>query len=389
MILREQLGVGLPLGVRVARDHRVLGAVVERRPRLVERVDVDGERKLLDERAVAVLRLAERPLGGAHRLLGLLALGDLVHHAVDLVGPAAARAHRHGLVVEPARPPRDVDDAVLARERLAGLDRASVPGDGRLAVVGMDPLRPGVGVGQPLRRRHADHGVDLRAHVDRLAGARLVDVRDDRDLLDQRAEPGLVRHQPLVAAGDLDRRADRLAQRPPELHAAGGELRGGRAVHLDDADCALGGGEGKDEERRRAKRPPRADHRQFRRVVRERPLGGAAAQRDEPPGTLCEEPDPGLAAGQRGGAGGEPARDLVELKGRREVAAELEKRVLTAGGGHLTIPIGATRPALERTGVTGRRAGPAAPATWPPARRPSPRRGTSGMPEATRRIVTP
>ena len=57
--LAEEVGILLPLRMRVAGDDVVLGAVVERRSALVERIDVDGERQLLDERAVAVLGIAE------------------------------------------------------------------------------------------------------------------------------------------------------------------------------------------------------------------------------------------------------------------------------------------------------------------------------------------
>ena len=131
MILAKRSGILLPLGVRVAGDDVVLGAVVERRAALVERVDVDGERQLLDERAVAVLGIAERASDARMRLLGLLALGDLVDHAVDLVGTAAVGRHGDGLVVEPARRARTTSiTPVLERERLAVLDRPRVRRDG-------------------------------------------------------------------------------------------------------------------------------------------------------------------------------------------------------------------------------------------------------------------
>src|SRR4029079_2178018 len=105
----------------------------------------------------------------------------------------------------------------------------------------------------------------------------------------------------------------------------------------------------KDEERRCAKRAPGADDRLLGRVVGKLALRGLCAEQHQPARPLGEEPDPGVAAGQGVGVRGETARDLVELEGRREVAAELEERVLTAWGGHLTLPIGETGPGLERT----------------------------------------
>ena len=347
--LGEEVGILLPLRMRVAGDDVVLRAVVERRPALVERIDVDGEGQLLDERPVAVLGIAEGSLRRPHGLLGLLALGDVVDHAVDLVVTAAVGRHGDGLVVEPARPTRHVDHPVLERERLAELDRPPVRRDRRVAVVGVDPGRPGVGVGQPLGGRHADDGVDLRAHVDRLAGAGAIDVRHHRDLLDERPESARGLHQLLVPARVLDRRADDLAERAPVLHPARCELGRRRAVDLDDADRAVGCGEREDEEGRSPKRPARADDRQLRGVIVERPLGHGLAQRDQPPWAVAQEPDPGLAAGQLRSMGRECPGDLVELERRREVTGKLEQRLLTAGGRHLALPIGQAAAALERT----------------------------------------
>ena len=380
--LGEEVGILLPLRMRIAGDDVVLRAVVERRSALVERIDVDGERQLLDERAVAVLGIAEGCLRRPHGLLGLLARGDLPHHAVDLVGTAAVGRHGDGLVVEPARPPGHVDHPVLERERLTVLDRPPVRRDGSVAIVGVDPGRPCVGIRQPLGRRHADHGVDLRAHVDRLARARPIDVRDHRDLLDERPEAARGLHQLLVPARVLDRGADDLAKRPPVLHPAGCKLGGRCAVDLDHADGAVGSGQRKDEEGGRPKRPARADDRELRRVVGERPLGAALAHGDEPPRAVVHEPDEGLAAGQLGSAGRERPRDLVELERRREVTGKLEQGLLTAGGHHLAFPIGRAAAVLERMPASGRRGAPEAPKRVRPARSPSARRGTSGRWEA-------
>jgi hypothetical protein len=47
--------------------------------------------------------------------------------------------------------------------------------------------------------------------------------------------------------------------------------------------------------------------------------------------------------------GREPARDLGDFERRGEIAGELVQGMLTAGGGHLRLPIGASRAGLERT----------------------------------------
>ena len=186
----------------------------------------------------------------------------------------------------------------------------------------------------------------------------------------------------LVPARVLDRGADDLAERPPVLHPAGCELGARCAVDLDHADRAVGRGEREDEEGGRPQRPARADDRELRRVVGERPLGPAPAQRDEPPRAVVQEPDPGLAAGQLGSMGRERPRDLVELERRREVTGKLEQGLLTAGGRHLALPIGRAAAVLERMPASERRGAPEAPKHGRPARSPSARRGTSGRWEA-------
>ena len=117
-------------------------------------------------------------------------------------------------------------------------------------------------------------------------------------------------------------------------------------------------------------------------LVLERALGLAAGQRHEPPRPVMQEPDPGVAAGQARSMRRERPGDLVELDSRRQVAGELEQRVLTTGGRHLTHPIGRAAAALERTRLSERRGGAEAPTSEPRATLPSARRGTSGRPAA-------
>ena len=63
--VREQVGVGLPLVHAVAEKRLDLGAREDVRAHRVERVDVDDERKLLDQRAVAAWGAPPPERGGA------------------------------------------------------------------------------------------------------------------------------------------------------------------------------------------------------------------------------------------------------------------------------------------------------------------------------------
>ena len=177
----QQIGVGLPLLGGIAEHGPDLRAHEDVRLPQVERADERDERQLLDQRAVALLGLRQPPLAVLQRLLGELALGDVLHlrdeveRPVALLGPDERDAQVH-----PDRMAERVHVALLAleaadlaRERL-GAERdpgLEILGVGELLlrplqeVVGLVPdelaKRP-VDVEQPTvgsHERHADRRV--------------------------------------------------------------------------------------------------------------------------------------------------------------------------------------------------------------------------------------
>ena len=182
-----------------------------------------------DHRAVAVLRI----LGS---LLGLLLLGDVVHHALHALG-ASRRVHgdRPGFVADPDDAAVLGDEAVLLVERRA----VAVCPCGRFdhlgAIVGVDVLVPERGRGHPLFGGVAEEALHLRADVggaDLVRGRRGVPrVGDRRHLLDERAEAslGLLAERTLRArlAGGPGRRRPRTT--PPGSRGPRGRCRRRRA----------------------------------------------------------------------------------------------------------------------------------------------------------------
>ena len=80
----EQIGVGLPLLGRVAEHRPDLRADEDVRLPQVERADEGDQRQLLDQGAVALLRLREAGLAQLERLLRELPLGDVLDLADEV-----------------------------------------------------------------------------------------------------------------------------------------------------------------------------------------------------------------------------------------------------------------------------------------------------------------
>ena len=160
----------------------VLRADVERRRDLVDRVDVDDGRQLLDERTVALLGSRERSFGvGALR------------HVLDQALPDRA-------VVAPIHDGRGVmhpdDRSILADEPIFGVERLARPvgppgfGDDRGAVVFMDARLPEPGGGPLLGREPCEIEHPRRDVVDTVSFHAILDaaaIGHGRDLLHERA----------------------------------------------------------------------------------------------------------------------------------------------------------------------------------------------------------
>ena len=191
--LFEQVGIGLPLLVGVPADLGVLGAVVDRRRLLVERIDIDRKRQLLDQDPVALLGLEIA-------LLSKLSLGHVVDHALHERRLAAIVDDGDRLVAQPSLHTVGADQPVFTSVGIAARDSLLVSGGGRLAIIRVDSLSPAVVALEPLLHRHRKQLFQLRADVHRLTGDRGVEVGDRGRLLDQRAKPRFRLLEPLQTA---------------------------------------------------------------------------------------------------------------------------------------------------------------------------------------------
>ena len=126
------------------------------------------------------------------RRLGALAIGDVEEDPLPVPGPTGRVPHQHRVVADPDPLARPRPQAVLERERLAGLVRPVVGRFRPFAVVRVDAVKKERRVVEPLRRRAAEDLADLGADVEQPAVvAAGLGVGDRRDLLDQGAVAGL------------------------------------------------------------------------------------------------------------------------------------------------------------------------------------------------------
>ena len=184
-----------------------------------------------------------RLLALAQRLFGGAAVGDVGEVALQEERAVLLVAHGHRLVAHPDRGAVRRDQPVLHPEVLAQLVRARDLGENALAILRVQARGVEVAVGaEPVGDREAEHRLDLRAHVARPhRHPRVVDVRRDRQLLDERAVLRLgLAHAlvALVALRDVAQR-DREEERAGDVDARDRELGGERAqvgadrVHLE------------------------------------------------------------------------------------------------------------------------------------------------------------
>jgi hypothetical protein len=163
------------LDLRAEVRARVVGPV---------RVDVGDDRRLLDERSVALLGLPE-PFERCR------ALGRLGHHALPVERRAVLVTDQHGLVVDPH------DASVLGEHPVVGgVGRARrhdrLEGrPHRRHVVRVEAVHPTCGIGQPLLDGVPEDPFDRRADVEERAGSvdlgiRVLDVDDPGEVPDQR-----------------------------------------------------------------------------------------------------------------------------------------------------------------------------------------------------------
>ena len=174
----------------------------------------DHRRRHVEIALCARLALGERALRAAE-------LGDVHEHALAADRLAALVTDHVVPLPHPDDAPVGGDHAELVlvvRARVEALDLRS---EHPLAIVGMHARRPQVLIGQPGRRREAEHLLDLGAHVEEgRVGAELADDRDRGNLLDQRAVAkidrdvagGVLSGEGLVAHGLCGRES-----RPPSL----------------------------------------------------------------------------------------------------------------------------------------------------------------------------
>ena len=213
-----QAGVGEPFLLRVAGQVLVLRADVASRGDLVDVVDVDDRRKLLNEGPVSLAGLLEPAVG-------LLARGDVEHDA--LVAQPAIDPHGHGFVADPDLLPLGGADAVLRRESLRGRDRLGPRMERLGQVVGVHEPTPELRIVQPLLGGVAEHALDLWADVGgrRRSGpvGGVPDVGDRRHLLDHRLVLGLGL-RPSNTVG---------APAPPLHHGERGTGGGGHDEHAE------------------------------------------------------------------------------------------------------------------------------------------------------------
>ena len=120
-------------------------------------------------------------------LVAALDLGDVDHHAEREGRHPSFVAEHPRLVVDPHDAAVLAIDAIVERERLAGLVVALVLGGRSRAIVGVHDPEPEIAVAHPFVRRVAEQLLDLGAHVQRRGRVvERVDVGHGRDVLDDR-----------------------------------------------------------------------------------------------------------------------------------------------------------------------------------------------------------
>ncbi len=220
--LDEERRVRHPLLDRIAEHVLDLRARVDVRARGVHTVDVDGQWKLLDECSVA-------GLGQPNSVVGSLSLGDVDREPLSERGPALGRLHVNGHVFDPDEPAVPGVHPILVAQRRAARIGVDFLGEDTAAIVLVNRELEQIGHRDPLLCGVAEHRLDLRADIQGLRTriGFVVDVRDERQLLDERAVAELGGPEPLFRVRSL-----------ADVANAGREHGG--AGNLDTADRELG-----------------------------------------------------------------------------------------------------------------------------------------------------
>ena len=183
---------------------------------------MDGPVQVLEARRF--VRGLGDAVDGVLEELGLLPLGDVLHHADHPPGPPVLVDEEEAAVVDPAISAESVPEAVIDVERLAGLLRFLEEADGFGAVLGVDPLGPLDDAAHVLEAV-AEDLFEAAAPVDQARG-RVIIVDDLSRGLDDELEPllpGRGRFLALLAPGDVvgDAHDDGLA---PDAEGEGPDL---------------------------------------------------------------------------------------------------------------------------------------------------------------------
>ena len=267
----------------VSHDRYFLDRIADR---IVE--VADGARALVRGRLVDLARApgsdrlacgsarSARGRGGRvdrRRVVILVPVADVEEEALQEQRVILLVAHGDRLVVHPDGASVGGDQAVLHPEVLTGRVRPLDLRDHAIVVVGMQALGEEAGL-EPLGDRVAEHRLDPRADVlRRQRDLDRVDVRRERDLLDERAVLRLGRAQALVAIAALRDVADRDGEEQRPGHVDAGDRDLGR-------ERAMVGAEGVDLE-------PRAEQRAGCRSRRRSPGRRGARVRRRARGTAC------------------------------------------------------------------------------------------------------
>ena len=172
----------------------------------------------------AVREAGERVVEGElpQLVLRLALLRDVEEIALQVERLAVVVEHDHALVAEMHDLAFARDEPVFDAQRLVRLVRVRVGCEHTLTVVRVEQPREEVGVGRPFLDAVAEHRLDLAAGEDvRADRVQLVEVDDERKLLDQRAiaAADLVRGQVLVV---MLAERDRCRRHRKEIGQVGG-----------------------------------------------------------------------------------------------------------------------------------------------------------------------
>src|SRR5580658_7938073 len=139
---------------------------------------------------------ATRQLSNGFKLLRVmklffqtLVLGDVIKHPLHQKSAVVGRRTQHdALVPKPEEPAVTRKHAVLGLKQFLRFLKALLSRIGHFTIFGMDVIDPIARVGEPLRRREPENGLDLRTHVmPRAVGTEFGDIGDGRQTLDQRS----------------------------------------------------------------------------------------------------------------------------------------------------------------------------------------------------------